>query len=133
MTTDISQTEPGVPHPKWKMPRVLEIRISRVPYQAPKLRHFKSAYARYHEAIEFLVKTDGPLPPVTALTPVLYVGETAVIGCCAVGENVYRFLAFELDALEEGAPISLGWPDQPAEARQQTKFRYELKYSPKQE
>lgn len=130
MTTDVAQKEMG---PQWKIPKVLDIRIARVPYEAPKLRHFESAYAKYKEAIEFLVNTDAPLPPIRALTPVLYVGETAVVGCGAAGENKYRFLAFEFDALEEGAPISLGWPGQPAEARQRTEFRYELKHSPKQE
>lgn len=132
MTTDVARRETGPQRPKWKMPQVLDILITRVPYQPPKFRHFKSAYAKYKEAIEFLVRTDASLPPIRALTPVLYVGETAVVGCETVGKNEYRFLAFEFDALEQGASISLGWPGQPAEARQRTKFRYELKHSPKQ-
>jgi len=125
MTTDASKIEPEAPRPRWKLPKILDIRIARVPYQAPKFRHFKSVYAKYKEAIEFLVETDGSFP-IRALSPVLFVGETPVVENEAVKEKVYRFLAFEFDKLEQEAPISLGWPGQPVELRQQTKFRYKL-------
>jgi hypothetical protein len=125
MATDTSRREPNVPKPDWKLPGILDVQIRQIPFEAPKRRYFESKLAKYNEAIEFMVKTDGAIPT-RALSPVLYVGEVTVIEGQRVEENVYRFLAFELDQLEEGTPISLGWPGQPPEQRQETEFRYEL-------
>lgn len=132
MTADAANLENRTPRPQWKLPKILKIRIARVPYEAPQYRHFESVYARYNEAIEFMVQVDEPFP-VRALSPVLFVGDTPVTEGEMVDQNVYRFLAFELKKLEQGAPISLGWPGQPAKVRQQTQFRYELADSPQQE
>jgi hypothetical protein len=125
MTTDATNREPNVPHPQWKLPDILDIKITRIPYQAPKPRYFETYLAKYTEAIEFLVKTTGPLP-IRALSPVLYVGDVPINEYEVVGENIFRFLAFEPDQLVEGAPISLGWPGQPPEKRIKTRIRYEL-------
>ena len=81
------------------------------------------ALARYDAAIEFTVTTDGPFP-VRALGPALYVGQTAVIESEQVEGERYRFLAFEPDALEEGAPIALGWSARSTD-RRETRFRFE--------
>ena len=129
MTSDAGYLEPRAPRPQWELPKVLKIRIARVPYEAAQYRHFESVYARYNEAIEFLVQLDGPFP-VRALSPVLFVGDTPVTEGEVVDQNVHRFLAFEFEKLEQGAPISFGWPGQPAKVRQQTQFRYELTDSP---
>jgi hypothetical protein len=123
MVTDATGKEPGAPRPRWELPEILDVKINRVPYEAPKLRYFESHLAKYTEAIEFLVKTDGPFP-LRALPPVLYVGDVPVTENEATGENVYRFLAFEFDEMEEGASISLGWPDSPR--RLETKYRFEF-------
>lgn len=125
MTTDASKIETGAPKSQWNLPSIINVRTASIPYKAPKYRNFEPVYARHKEAIEFLVETDGPFP-VRALSPVLYVGETAVIEWELIEKNVYRFLAFEPEKLEKGAQISLAWPGQPPEKRQKTEFRYEL-------
>ncbi len=125
MTTDATSREPSSPRPQWKLPNILDVRIRRIPYQPSELRYFQSYLAKYQEAIEFLVKTDGPIP-IGGLSPVLYVGDMEVTESEGVEENAYRFLAFEFDQLKEGASISLGWPNQPKEQRLETKFRYKL-------
>jgi len=122
MTTDAPSREPG---PRWELPDILHVRIKRIRYRPPKRRYFESYLATYSEAVEFLVETNGPFP-MRALSPVLYVGDVAVTENEGVRGNVYRFLAFEFDQLEKGAPISLGWPGQPEEQRGESKFRYEL-------
>jgi hypothetical protein len=125
MTTDMSgKEERGVPL-WWSLPEIVDIKIMRISYQGPKRRFFVSYLAKYTEAIEFLVKTTGPLP-IRALSPVLYVGDVPINEYEVVGENIFRFLAFEPDQLVEGAPISLGWPGQPPEKRIKTRIRYEL-------
>lgn len=107
MTSHFAWSRSEAPRPQWKLPNILEMRISLIPYQAPKLRHFESYLTRYTRAIEFLITTDGPFP-VRALAPVLYVGEVPVVESEGVSDNVYRFLAFEFDPLKENAPISIG-------------------------
>jgi len=126
MSTDATQKEPDAPRQQVKLPKVVDLQISRVPFQPPEHRHFESYLAKYTEAIEFLVKTDEPFRSV-AIPPALYVGDAAISESSAVDEkeNVYRFLAFEPSELEEGAPISLGWLGQPAEERVETGFKYE--------
>lgn len=125
MGIDAAQSDRRGPRPDWKLPAILDIRIARVPFKAREYRHFKSVYAEYDEAVEFLVRTDGPFP-IRALSPVLYVGDEAIVEGEPVEKGTYRFLAFELDRLEPGAPITLGWPGQPPEVRKETDFRYEL-------
>lgn len=124
MGIDAAQIDRRGPRPDWKLPAVLDIRIARIPFKAREYRHFKSVYAKYDEAVEFLVRTDGPFP-IRALSPVLYVGDEAIVEGEPAEKGAYRFLAFELDRLEPGAPITLGWPGQPAIARKETGFRYE--------
>ncbi len=127
MSTDATQKEPDAPRPQVKLPKIVDLQISLIQFQAPERRHFESYLAKYNKAIEFLVKTDGPFRSV-ALPPALYVGDAVVSESGAVNEkeNLYRFLAFEPSELEEGAPITLGWLGQPAEQREETEFRYEL-------
>jgi hypothetical protein len=123
MSADNGSKEAAVTHPLWKLPDIMEIKIKLIPYQPPKLRHFKSYLSRYSKAIEFLVKTNGPIP-IRALSPVLYVGNVPVTESGRVKENVLRFLAFELAQLKDGEAISLGWIGQTKDTRIQTKFQY---------
>jgi hypothetical protein len=58
----------------FKLPQIENIEIKLIPYEAPKLRYFKSSFSKYSQAIEFLITTDAPIP-VRALSPVLYIGE----------------------------------------------------------
>ena len=123
--TDYSQREPDAPRSDWTLPKVLDIKIKKIPYQAPKLRNFKSSLEQYKEAIEFIVKTDGPIP-IRALGPVLYVGEAVVGEGSEIKKNQYRFLAFEFDELKSEAPISLSWPGEPPAKQELDAFRFSL-------
>lgn len=123
MSTDKSIKEPAAPRPDWKLPEVIDIKIRLIPYHAPSLRHFKSKFAKYNKAIEFLVKTDGSISA-RALSPALFVDDVRIIEGETVDRNTTRFLSFEVDQLQEGAPISFGWEDDPKELRQRTKFLY---------
>lgn len=63
----------------------------------------------HKEAVELMVKTAGPIPE-RALSPVLIVGDVAVDDYEVAGQNLYRFYAFEVKQLREGAPMRLEWP-----------------------
>ena len=123
MSTDASQHEQrnGLPR---RLPKLVAVDTRRVPFEAPKLRHFTSSLSKYDKAIAFDVETDGPLPMFEAVTPVLYVGDTILTEGKQLEEAVYRFLAFEERRLEPGAPITLAYPGTPAETRPETRFRY---------
>ena len=123
MFTDASQKLPDPSVPNLELPEVLDIQIRRIPFKAPKLRNFESKLSKYTEAVEFLVRTGGPIP-VRALGPALYIGDVPVIDETKVEDTLYRFLAFEIDALEPGAPISWGWMKDPKELWKSTGFRY---------
>jgi len=124
MTIDTTQPLSGGPRPEWDLPEILEIQIRRISFNATKPRNFKSVLAEYKEAVEFMVRTNGPIPA-RALGAALFVGDAQVIESQQKENNLYRFLAFDLDRLKPGAPISWGWINTPKEQRQRTKFRYE--------
>jgi hypothetical protein len=124
MSIDSSQPMPEGPRPEWNLPEILNIEIRRIPFEPPTLRNFESSLADYSEAVEFLVRTSGPIPA-RALGPALFVGDVQVIESEQVEANQYRFVAFDLDRLEPGAPISLGWINAPEHQRRETEFRYE--------
>ncbi len=73
MPIDVTQPILVEPRPEWNLPEVIDIQIRRVPFEPPKLRNFKSALADYKEAVEFLVRTSGPIPA-RALGAALFVG-----------------------------------------------------------
>ena len=123
MSTDKSIKEPAAPRPDWRLPEVIDIKTRLIPYQAPKLRHFKSRFAKYNEAIEFLVRIDESIPA-RALSPALFVDDVKIVQGESVDGNTKRFLSFEFNQLQEGAPISLGWEDDPKELRKRTKFLF---------
>jgi hypothetical protein len=125
MTTDSSKPITPGPRPDWRLPAIIGIEIRRIDYEPRRLRHFESALSRYKEVIEFIVQTDGPVPA-RALGPALFVAGEQVNECEQVADNTYRFLAFELERLEAGAPISWGWMSDPEEERQETSYRLEL-------
>src|SRR5262245_3560848 len=107
------------------LPRIRELRMRRIPFESPKLEHFESSLARYREAVEFIVETNGPVP-VRAYGPALFVGDVEVNQSERVGETTWRFLALEPGRLENGAAISWGWMKEPAALRQVTPYRYEV-------
>lgn len=123
MTIDSSPPTGQGPRPDWRLPDIVDIEIRRIAYQPRRLRNFDSSFARYDQAIEFIVRTAGPIP-VRALAPALFVAGQQVIESEQLAEDAYRFLAFELQQLEEGAPISWGWVNAAEDERTETGFRY---------
>ena len=107
------------------LPRIRELRIRRIPFEPPKLEHFRSSLARHKEAIEFIVETDGPVPT-RAYGPALFVGDVEVDQSERVDETTWRLLALEPERLRPGAPICWGWIKDPEAVRQCTRFRYEV-------
>jgi hypothetical protein len=128
MPTDSSNRLPSAPKPDWRLPSVIDIKIRRVRFEPHKHKHFKSALARFKQAIEFRVKTSGPVPA-RALGPALFVGDTEVSESELVGGETtsLRFLSFFPKTLPPGAPISWGWMGATRRERQKTEFRYDLK------
>lgn len=124
MSTDAGQPVSQAPRPEWQLPDVLDIEVRRIRYQPRRTRNFESALSGYKEAVEFMVRTSGPIPA-RALGPALFVGDVRVVESEPAGENRYRFLAFDLERLERGAQIAWGWLDAPEEERKRTKFRYQ--------
>lgn len=107
------------------MPTVVDIQIRETKFEAPRLRNFASSLQSSEDAVEFIVKTDGPIP-VRALAPALYVGETPVTEATEVEPNTYRFVAPARERLEYDAPISLSWSGQrPVDVKNVT-FRFRL-------
>lgn len=109
-----------------RLPNILKMRIRRIPYEPPKRRYIRSPYDQYREAVEFVVLTDEPFQ-IRALSPILIVGDVRVEDVEAGGEqNIFRFLAFQIDSLKDGAPIYIGWSGDTAEDLRPTGFVYHL-------
>lgn len=121
--TDKSNKDPNVSRPDWRLPEVIDIKIRLIAYHAPQLRNFKSKFARYNKAIEFVVKIDRSIPA-RALSPAIFVDNVQIIEGEIIDRNTIRFLSFEPDKLKEDAPISWGWQDDLNEFRKRTGFRY---------
>jgi len=124
MAIDTSRPIAGAPAPNWELPDIVDIKIRHVQFKPHEHKYFRSVLADRKEATEFLVRLSGPVPA-RALGPALFIGDTQVAESEAVEDNVYRFLAFEHQRLEPGAPIAWGWLDAPPEERKRTKSRFE--------
>jgi hypothetical protein len=125
MSIDASQKQPSPSVPDLTLPEIVGIKIRQIPFKAPKHRNFKSRLSPYTRAVEFMVHLKGPVP-VRAFGPALYVGDVAVTEGTKVRETLYRFLAFNLEQLEPGAPIWWGWMKDPKELWKRTKFLYKI-------
>ena len=123
MATDSSSQLPAPEPTNIELPKVLDIQIRRIRFRPRRLRNFKSQLAKYTEAVEFMVQTDGPVP-VRAIGPALMIGELRIIEGEKVEETLYRFLAFEIDRLEPRAQIYWGWMNDPIDAFQPTGFQF---------
>jgi hypothetical protein len=124
MSTDSGVLEPPEPRPAQDLPQVTDLRARRVRFEPPERRNFPSALPRLDSTVEFLVETDAPIPA-RALAPVLYVGDTPASEVTADDATHYRFVTLQPDALEDGAPISLGWSGRPPAERAETAYRFE--------
>jgi hypothetical protein len=125
MSGDAGKRLPDPPRADFSMPRVLDIEMRATKFEAPRLRNFASSLPSGGDAVEFIVKTDGPIPG-RALGPALYLGETPITEVTKIGANTYRFVAPTREGLQQGAPISLGWTGQLPAAVKSDAFRYRL-------
>jgi len=75
------------------------------------------------EAIEIAIDTSEPFV-IRALSPVLFVGNTALTVAEGESDRRYRFLAPDPASLRTGAPIFLAW-NSSGSPRKATKFKYE--------
>ena len=125
MSSDAGERMPDRQRVDFSLPTVLDVQIRATRFEPPRLNNFISALFRSGEAVEFVVRTDGPIP-IRALGPALYVGETPVTEVTQVGPNTYRFVALTRQGLRQGAPIRLGWTGQGPGATRDTDFRFRL-------
>lgn len=123
MATDAGSPQPEAPKAVFALPRVLAVRARRVALEPPARRNFASALEG-GEGVEFLVTTEHPIPT-RALAPALYVGDAVVTESTPVDRTTYRFVAWQPEVLERGAPIALGWTGQRRQERIATGFAFE--------
>lgn len=123
MTNDPGELEPPAPREHHELPDVLSIDTRLIRYEPPQFRNFRSTLPEGRDAVEFLVETNAPIPA-RALGPALQIGTTLVTEVAEVDSTHYRFLAFNPERLEPGAPIDICWSGRPETARS-TRFRFQ--------
>ncbi len=108
--TDASSPEPRrSERPPW--PKIVDLlSVRRVPIEAPRHRYFRSRISAREDAVEFQVRTDRPLNLTMAQPPTMWVGDVALELTGEVGDQVYLFVAEDVDALQAGAVLSLAPP-----------------------
>lgn len=109
--------------PRSRLPEVVRVEATRVRFPEPRTYFFGREEREVRQAVELMVETSASLP-VMDLPPILYVGETPVPEYEPVAPRRYRFTAYEPERLEEGAVISIGWPNAP-QRKVETRFRYQ--------
>jgi hypothetical protein len=107
----------------FRLPRLVDVEIRASGFESPRHRNFKSSLTRRKGAVDFVVRTDRPIPS-RALGPALFVGSSAVTEMTEVEPNTYRFTSLGDLELREDAEIRLGWTGQAAEDSPPSKFRY---------
>ncbi len=125
MSNDAGQQEPTRPRPTLRIPALTDMRIRRVPFDPPRLRHFRSALAEYGEAIEVQISTDEPIPVDVAVPPALYVGDVALTEMRPAVDGGYVFLALDQERLRDGAPMRLALPGSPPPDSERATFTYQ--------
>ena len=125
MSSDSGERMPDAPRADLSMPKMLDVKIRKTTFEPRPLRNFVSSLPSSGDAVEFIVKTDGPIP-IRALGPALYVGETPITEVSELGPNTYRFVAPMRKNLKRNAAIRLTWTGQPHTGRGRAAFRYRL-------
>ena len=74
MSDDSGARLRGPRQTRFRLPKVIDIEIRRTRFEAPGHRNFESSLPSRDDAVEFIVRTDLPIP-VRALGPALYVGS----------------------------------------------------------
>jgi hypothetical protein len=108
-----SEAIQGPPEPPSDIPRVLSVQTRPVRFDPPVRFYRGGRLVEMTDAIELLVQTAAAMP-VLDETPVLFIGSVPVSEYVGVGPNLYRFRAYDVDRLQRGARISIGWPNAPA-------------------
>ncbi len=123
--SDSQQPEPRKTEPDISfLPEVIGVESAFRRYRKPRYRARGSEVVPVEEAVEITVTTAAPFPE-RALGPVVLIGSTQVTESERIGENRYRFYAYDFEKLKEGAPIRIGWFGLPR-PRRQTGFRFAL-------
>jgi hypothetical protein len=126
MTTDSQNKEKRLRIPDWwELPKIKDIRIRRVRYQAKKYKYIKSDYTDHDEAIELMVEYEGDFQVSRAVGPILYIGDIPVGEVEFVDKKHARFLAFRPKQFQKDAPISIGWPGE-LKRRKKTGFQFKM-------
>jgi hypothetical protein len=123
MSADSGERLPDPPRADLAMPRMLDVQNRKIKFEPRRLRNFDSALPISRDAVEFIVKTDGPIP-IRALGPALYVGVTPVTEVTEIGPNTYRFVAPSRKDLKQDAAIHLSWTGHPPTGKKDAAFRY---------
>lgn len=111
------------------LPAIVGVEASRVQYNPPRRIYKGRDLVEVRDAVELLVRTSADLP-VRNVSPVLFIGDTAIADYERAGANLYRFyIFFDLERVVLGAPIGIGWPYAPAAARM-TNFRFQIPRNP---
>ena len=105
------------------LPEILAVESALRTYRKPRFRTRASELVEVDKAVEITVETAEPIPE-RALGPVLRIGRIEVTESERVGDNRYRFYAYDFDKLKAGTPIRLGWLGQPRP--RDTGFRFTL-------
>ena len=107
------------------IPGVTGIQIRRAHFAPPIRFYQRGDLVARSDAIELLVQTTAPMP-VRDDAPVLFIGDVQIDDYDLVAQQTYRYRAFDVDRLERGARISIGWPSAPPAARIATPFVFDL-------
>lgn len=107
----------------WQLPDIINVDVKQMHYDPPKQFWVEREIVNVHDGLELTVQLSEPLPS-RAVTPALYIGNTAIFDYDTVGPNLYRFFVINPLALEPGAPIALGWPQLPKEQMVKSAFRF---------
>ncbi|MGF1599110.1 MAG: hypothetical protein ACFCVK_19680 [Acidimicrobiales bacterium] len=106
------------------LPEIISVEQGEASFDEPRVEYVGTDRVEYRSAITFEVITDQPFAA-RALGPAVFVGSTPVLNWDQLEPNHYRFYAFEIEALEGGAPISVGWLDSEPERRYRTDLTFE--------
>ena len=119
-----NSTRSDDPRDPWHLPEVLGITAARRRYAEPKQRYRDRQVVSFNEAVELTLRTSSEFP-VRAWSPAIFVGDVALSDYEMIGPQTYRFYAFDIASLQEGAPVFIGWPQLPGTKRR-TGFTYRL-------
>lgn len=115
----MSDRMPAIP----PLPNVTNVAFALVDYLPPREVPVNGTLVTYSDAVEILVETDGPIPPL-GRSAVLLLGNSIVTDVRALDVNLFAFVAYEYRTFTTGAPLSLVW-DQPSGEIVTTSFTYQ--------